>query len=145
MVRAHRQKIWWRIAGCAIFAAAWLASPARADEAPDATIKVASATAGSSLGNLVQGVMTFQGDDYILILRGVAGPAKSTGSVPRLLRARDIEGVYKPSGEELRSESGVAIRFDPPLPLAEHPLEIEIQNRVSPKVSGGEPGSGVEE
>jgi hypothetical protein len=39
----------------------------------------------------------------------------------------------------------VAIRFDPPLPLAEHPLEIEIQNRVSPKVSGGEPGSGVEE
>jgi hypothetical protein len=128
----------------AVVHALLLGTAARADEAPAATIRVASATSGSSLGGLVQGVMTFQGHDYILILRGVAGAVKSMGSVTGIVRARDIEGIYQSSGDALRSDSGVAIRFEPPLPLGEHPLEIEIQNRVSPKVSGGHRESGVE-
>jgi hypothetical protein len=139
MSRLKRGMAW-----VAVVHALLVGTAAHADEAPAATIKVASATSGSSISGLVQGVMMFQGRDYILILRGVQGPVKSTGTVPRLLRARDIEGVYKPSGPELRSDSGVAIRFDPPLSLGEGPLEIEIQNRVSPKVSGGHRESGVE-
>ena len=122
-----------------------LATPTRADDAPAATIQVAAATAGSSLGGrLVQGVMMFEGREYLLTLRGVEGPGQTKGSVPKLLRARDIEGIYQPTDQGLRNASGVTIRFDPPLTLSAGKLEIELLNRIQPKVSGGHRESGVE-
>src|SRR5262245_50127937 len=67
------------------------------DPAPVATIKVSSATAGSSLsGRLVEGRMHFRGSDYLLALRGLAQSANSTGSVFGLVRARDIAGHFVP-------------------------------------------------
>jgi hypothetical protein len=122
-----------------------LAAPVLADEAPDATIAVSSATAGSTLGErLVQGVMTFRGRNYLLTLRGVAAPANTVGSVFGLLRPRDIEGAFEPADGGLRNETGVVIRFAPPLPLGEGRLQVELSNRMVPKVSGGHRASGVE-
>ena len=115
-----------------------LTASARADDAPVATIAVSSATSGASLGgNLVEGVMTFRGREYLLTLRGVAEPAKSVGFVRGLLRPRDIEGVFEPSEQGLRNTSGVTIRFDPSLALVAGRLEIELLNRRYPKASGG--------
>jgi len=113
-------------------------------EYPVATIRVASATSGSSLGGeLVQGEMRFRDGDYIVALRGVSTPVRSVGTAQKLVRARDIQGVFEPSGDELKSRSGVTLRFDPPLKLTEGRLEIELLNRKTPKVSSGHPGSGV--
>ena len=122
-----------------------LTSPARSDETPVATIRVTSATSGSSLGGrLVEGVMSFRGNDYLLRLRGLAQSANTVGSVHRLVRARDIAGVFEPTDEGLRNASGVTIRFDPPLVLEKDRLEIELSSRRTPKVSGGHRESGVE-
>ena len=121
-----------------------LASPAASGETPVATIKVSSATSGSSIGRLVEGVMSFRGHDYLLRLRGVTEPATTVGSVYGLLRPLDIEGLFKPSDQGLRNASGVTIRFDPPLPLGAGGLEIEVSSRMQPKVSGGHRESGVE-
>ena len=122
-----------------------LSAAARADDAAVATIKVSSATSGSSLGGrLVQGVMSFRDRDYLLTLRGVAESVTSVGSVRGLLRPRDIEGVFEPTAQGLRNSSGVTIAFDPPLPLEAGKLEIEVSNRIHPKVSGGHRESGVE-
>ena len=119
--------------------------PSSADEAPVATIAVSSATSGSSLGGrLVEGVMHFRDHDYLLTLRGVTGPARTVGSVYGLLRPRDIEGTFQPSDQGLRNASGVTIRFDPPLPVGAGGLEIELSSRFNPKISGGQPGSGIE-
>ena len=118
---------------------------AAADDTAVATIKVTSATAGSSLsGRLVEGVMSFRGHDYLLTLRGLAKSVTSVGSVRGLLRARDIEGVFVPTDQGLRNGSGVTIAFDPPLSLEANRLEIEVSSRRSPKVSGGHRESGVE-
>ena len=117
---------------------------ALADDEPVATITVSSATAGSSFGRLVEGVMRFRGNDYRLTLRGVTESARTGGSVYGLLRPRDIEGVFQPSDQGLRNASGVTIRFDPPLALGAAGLEIEVSSRFSPKNSGGQHGSGVE-
>ncbi len=114
-------------------------------DAPVATIKVSSATSGSNLGGrLVEGLMSFRGNEYILTLRGVAESAHSVGSVRGLLRARAIEGVYEPTDQGLRNAAGVTIRFDPPLVLGQNKLEIELMSRRSPKVSTGHRESGVE-
>jgi hypothetical protein len=122
-----------------------LTSPASADEAPVATIRVSSATSGSSLGGrLVEGVMRFRGHDYLLRLRGVTESATTLGSVYGLLRPRDIEGLFKPSDQGLRNASAVTIRFDPPLSIGASGLEIEVSSRIQPKVSGGHRESGVE-
>lgn len=122
-----------------------LSTPLRADEAPDATIEVTSATSGSSLGGrLVQGVMKFRDNEYLLTLRGVAKSANTMGAVRGLVRARDIEGVFEPSDGTLRSSKGVTISFDPALELEKGKLEVEVSNRRSPKVSGGHRESGVE-
>jgi hypothetical protein len=127
-----------RFVGRAILLALLLAAPARADEAPVATITLSSATSGSSLGgHLVEGVMSFRGRDYLLALHGIAESAKSVGAVRGLLRARDIEGVFEPSDQGLRNTAGVTIRFDPPLTLGAGRLEIEVLNQRYPKVSGG--------
>jgi len=118
---------------------------ARADESPTATIRVSSATAGSSFGHLVAGVMTFRDQDILLTLHGVTGPAQSRGLVYGLVRPRDIEGFYKPSGDALRSSTGVTLRFDPPLQLGPDGLEIEVNAGMQPKQSRGSPGAGVQQ
>jgi len=120
-------------------------APARAEEKAVATIKVTSATAGSSLsGRLVEGVMKFRDAEYLLTLRGLAKSANSTGSVRGLVRARDVGGFYEPTDQGFRNASGVTIQFDPPLELAQDELEIEVSSRRTPKVSGGHRESGVE-
>jgi hypothetical protein len=122
-----------------------LPAGARSEDAPAATITVTSATAGSSLeGHLVEGVMRFHDREILLTLHGVATSVSTRGSVTGLLRARDIEGVFRPAGGVLKNASGVTIRFDPPLSLEANRLEIEISGGMQPKVSRGEPGSGVE-
>ena len=124
---------------------ALLGAPARAEEAVVATIKVSSATAGSSLsGRLVEGRMHFRDADYLLALRGLAQSANSTGTVLGLVRARDIEGHYQASDQGFQNSAGVRIRFDPPLVLDKDKLEIELLNRKTPKISGGHRESGVE-
>ena len=124
---------------------ALLTAPGRADEATVATITVSSATAGSSLGGrLVQGVMRFRDHEYLLTLRGVVTPTAAVGSVSRLLRPRDIEGVFESTDQGLRNDAGVAIRFEPPLSLERGALEIELSSRMHPKVSGGQRESGGE-
>lgn len=127
--------------GPTILFALLLTAPVSADEAAVATIQVSSATSG---GRLVEGVMSFRGHEYLLTLRGVAESASTKGSVRGLLRPRDIEGVFEPSDQGLRNDSGVTIRFDPPLSLEAGRLEIEVSSRRSPKVSRGQPESGVE-
>lgn len=122
-----------------------LTASAQAEERVVATIKVTSATAGSSLsGRLVEGVMKFRDAEYLLTLRGLAKSANSSGTVRGLLRARDIAGVFQATDQGLRNASGVTIQFDPPLELAEDRLEIEVSSRRTPKVSGGHRESGVE-
>jgi hypothetical protein len=114
-------------------------------EPPPATIRVSSAPSGSSLeGSLVQGVMTLRGDDYIVALRGVATPVSSVGTVRDIVRPRDVEGAYSRHDDELRSASGVRLRFDPPLELPEGRLEVEVLSRRIPKVSSGHRESGVD-
>jgi hypothetical protein len=120
-------------------------TPVPTDGAPVATIKVSSAVSGSSLGGrFVEGRMTFRDRRYLLILRGVAESAITVGSVRGMLTARDIEGIYEPSNEGLRNAAGVTIRFDPPLTLAAGKLEIEVESRLTPKISGGHRESGVD-
>jgi hypothetical protein len=124
----------------AIFGVALLASPPAdsKDPAPVATIKVSSATAGSSLGGrLVEGRMHFRDADYLLALRGLAQSANSTGSVWGLESSRDIEGHYQASDQGFRNSAGVTIRFDPPLVLEKIQLEIELTSRRTPKASQG--------
>jgi len=136
--RGARDKLLSCVMASAVLLALVLPAPAHADEAPVATIAVSSSTSGSSLsGNLVEGVMTFRDSEYLLTLRGVAQPAKTVGAVRRLVRARDIEGVFEPSDQGLRNAAGVTIHFDPPLSLEAGRLEIELLNRKYPKVSGG--------
>lgn len=109
-----------------------------------AKIAVSSSPAGSTLGlHLVEGVMTFRGRTYLLTLRGTAGAASAVGSVSNLVRARDIEGVYRLADGELRNEAGVRLRFDPPPALQAGQLQIEIASRIYPKVSTGQ-GNSVE-
>ena len=134
-----------RLVASAFLLALLLGVSARADEAPVARIRVSSAPAGSSLGGrLVEGVMSFRGDDFLLTLRGIAKAADTVGFVRGLLRPRDIEGVFVPSDGGLRNANGVTVRFDPPLSLEAGRLEIELSRQLSPKSSGGQPGAAVE-
>ena len=122
-----------------------LTASAWAEEPVVATIKVSSATAGSSLGGrLVEGLMQFRDADYLLTLRGLAKSATSTGSVRGLVRPRDIEGFFEPTEQGLRNSAGVTIQFDPPLVLERDRLQIEVSSRRTPKISGGHRESGVE-
>ena len=131
------------LVGSVAIAALVLAWPTLADQ-PDAIITVTSATAGSSLGKLVEGRMRFRDREYLLTLRGVAESANSRGTVTGMTRPRDIEGWYDPSGDALRNKNGVTIRFDPPLKLVKNRLEIEATAGIEPKTPRGQPGTGVE-
>jgi len=127
------------VAAAAIF---WsiVAGAARGDESPVATVAVSASLADSNLDErLVEGVMKFRGSKYLLTLHGVSGSAPSVGSVFELRRPRDIVGRYTSTAEGMRNESGVTIRFEPPLEIR-GPLRIELSSRVHPKASTGQGG-----
>jgi len=109
-----------------------------------AKIVVSSSPAASTVGlRLVEGVMTFRGQRYLLTMRGAEGATAAVGSVSNLSRVRDIEGVYRIANGELRNDAGVRLRFDPPLALQAGEVQIEIASRIYPKVSTGQ-GNSVE-
>jgi hypothetical protein len=145
--RRGRNLLSWhiRFAASVFLGVLLLPGVARAADPSVATITVTSATAGSSLsGKLVEGRMRFRDRDYVLTLRGVARSLNTKGSVFGLTRPSDIEGLYEPVGDALRNRSGVVIRFAPSLELEANKLEIEATGGLQPKVSRGQPGSGVE-
>ena len=129
------------LAASALLFALALASIAPAADAPDAVIVVTSATAGSSIGQLVQGRMRYRDHDYLLTLRGVATPETSRGSVYGLQKTRDIQGTFRVSGDVLRNASGVTIRFEPPLRVKEDRVEIELEGLMHPKNTPGQGGA----
>jgi hypothetical protein len=131
------------VLGAALIALA-ICGAAHAEDAPVATISVTSATAGSSLGQLVEGVMRYRDQKILLTLHGVAKSVTTRGAVFGLQRPRDIEGTFRPVGPVLRNASGVTIRFDPPLILQENRLAIEISGGLQPKVSRGNGEEGVQ-
>lgn len=135
---SHRRNT---VAVGAIFAASILAALAHAEESAVAKIAVSASPAASYFGErLVEGVMEFRGRRYLLTLQGVSGSASSVGSVFGLRRARDIVGPYKPAEDGLQNESGVTIRFDPPLEIRGSALQIELAARIYPKASTGQGG-----
>lgn len=139
-----RQRSRVHCAAIAVLLGSILAGAARAEEPAVATIRVSESPAGSNVGaRLVEGVMEFRGRRYLLTLRGVSGPASSVGSVVGLVRPRDVEGPYSSTPDGLRNESGVTIRFVPPLEIRDGPLEITVASRIYPKVSTGQ-GSDAE-
>jgi len=75
-----------------------------------------------------------------LTLHGVSGPASSVGSVFGLRRPRDIVGPYTSTADGMRNESGITIRFEPPLETRGRTLRIELSSRVYPKASTGQRG-----
>ena len=121
-----------------------LALHAHGDDTPAATIDVT--TARSGFGELVEGQMELRGNEYVLTLRGIDGPARTQGTIDHLPRPQDISGVYRPVGTDgsLRNGSGVTIQFDPPLKLEGDRLEIELTSRRTPKISQGHREGGVE-
>ncbi len=82
--------------------------------------------------------MDFRGGKYLLSLQGISGPASSVGSVFGLRRARDIEGPYTQTPDGWRNQSGVTIKFDPPLAIREGQLRIDLASRIYPKASTGQ-------
>jgi hypothetical protein len=137
-----------RLSRCTVLLALLsLSHGVRASDTPSATIRVSSASPGSSIGDqLIEGRMRFRDSDYLLTLRGLERSASSRGVVYGLLRASDIGTIFKPTDVEgeLRASSGVTIRFDPPLELSEGRLEVELSNRKTPKISHGHREGGVE-
>ncbi len=121
---------------------AWiLAGGAHAEQSAVAKIAVSASPAASYFGErLIEGVMEFRGRKYLLTLQGVSGSAASVGSVFGLRRAQDIVGPYTSTADGLRNESGVTIRFDPPLEIHRGPLHIELAARIYPKASTGQGG-----
>ena len=132
--------------GIALLQLSLSAAPAQAGDDPVATIEISSAISGSTRGNpLVEGVMKFRGEEYLLTLRGTDRLTAGKVSVYDLLRPQDISGTFKPSAErELRNASGVRLRFDPPIDVADDGIQIELSNRRTPKISQGHRESGVE-
>jgi hypothetical protein len=125
----------------AILVASILAGDTRAEEAAVAKIAVSASPAASYFGEqLVEGVMEFRGSKYLLTLQGPSGSVSSVGSVFGLRRARDIVGRYAATADGLRNESGVTIRFDPPLEIHGGRLRIELAGRIYPKASTGQGG-----
>ena len=89
---------------------------------------------------MVEGVLQFRGNKYLLTLHGVSGSASSVGSVFGLRRPRDIGGPYTSTADGMRNESGVTIRFEPPLEIRGRTLHIELSSRLYPKASTGQGG-----
>jgi len=132
------------VAALAILLASIVAGVARGKESPVATVAVSASLADSYLEErVVEGVMQFRGNRYLLTLHGVSGSASSVGSVFGLRRPRDIIGPYTSTADGMRNESGVTIRFEPPLETRGGILRIELSSRVYPKASTAQ-GGGVE-
>ena len=132
------------VAALAILLASIVAGVARGKESPVATVAVSASLADSYLEErVVEGVLQFRGSKYLLTLHGVSGSASSVGSVFGLRRPRDIIGPYTSTADGMRNESGVTIRFEPPLETRGGILRIELSSRVYPKASTGQ-GGGVE-
>jgi hypothetical protein len=128
-------------AALAIFVASIIVGGAHAAESALAKITVSASPAASYFGErLIEGVMEFRGRKYLLNLQGVSGSTSSVGSVFGIRRARDIVGRYTSTADGLRNESGVTIRFDPPLEIHGGPLQIELAGRIYPKASSGQGG-----
>jgi hypothetical protein len=143
----RRCATWAAALGVALSQLSLRATVAHAGDDPVASIEISSAISRSSLGNsLVEGVMRFRGEEYLLTLRGVEGLDVGRAAVYDLLRAQDISGTYKASGveRELRNLSGVRLRIDTPVDLKSKEIEIELSNRRTPKISQGHRESGVE-
>jgi hypothetical protein len=120
----------------------WLGGSAPAADPSVATIRISSAPAGG--GGLVQGVMTFRGQEYVVELRGLTAPANTHGVVEGVKQPRDVEGRYHASERGLTNESGVTLRVTPPLSVGEKGLEIEVTGGVQPKISRGHRETGVD-
>jgi hypothetical protein len=129
------------VAAVAILLASIVAGVARGKESPVATVTVSASLADSYLEErLVEGVLQFRGSKYLLTLQGVSGSVSSVGSVFGLRRPRDIVGPYTSTADGMRNESGVTIRFEPPLETRGRTLHIELSSRVYPKSSTGQGG-----
>ncbi len=129
----------WTWAATAVLAASILVGGVRADESAVAKIAVSASPAASYFGDrLIEGVMDFRGEKYLLTLQGISGSASSVGSVFGLRRARDIEGPYTQTPDGWRNQSGVTIKFDPPLAIREGQLRIDLASRIYPKASTGQ-------
>ncbi len=144
MSAKHTRLRWLFWASSSLAQLLLLAGPARGEDEPVARIEIESETA--AIGRLVEGKLTFRGNDYVVTLRGLAEPVRSQGTIDELRRAQDITGVFKPINAEgdLRNVDGVIIHFDPPLPLDSEGLEIELTSRRTPKISEGHREGGVE-
>lgn len=129
------------VAALAILLASIVAGVARGKESPVATVAVSASLADSYLEErVVEGVLQFRGNKYLLTLHGVSGSASSVGSVFGLRRPRDIVGPYTSTADGMRNESGVTIRFEPPLEIRGRTLHIELSSRLYPKASTGQGG-----
>jgi hypothetical protein len=129
------------VAALAILLASIVAGVARGKESPVATVAVSASLADSYLEErVVEGVLQFRGNKYLLTLHGVSGSASSVGSVFGLRRPRDIVGAYTSTADGMRNESGVTIRFEPPLEIRGRTLHIELSSRLYPKASTGQGG-----
>ena len=129
------------VATVALLLASIVAGGTGGEESPVATLTVSASLSESYLEErLVEGVMQFRGSKYLLTLHGVSGSASSLGSVFGLRRPRDIVGPYTSTAEGMRNESGVTIRFEPPLEIRGRTLRIELSSRVYPRASTGQGG-----
>jgi hypothetical protein len=131
-----------RVGLLAVALALVIAGPAAAADPSVATIRISSAPAGG--GGLVQGVMTFRGQEYLVELRGVTQPVEARGTVEGLKQPRDVEGRYHASEGGLTNEAGVTLRVKPALAIGEKGLEVEVSSGVQPKTSRGHRETGVD-
>ena len=131
----------WFVSAFALLAAALDAGVGRGEESAVAKIAVSASPPASYYGDrVVEGVMEFRGRKYLLTLQGIGGSASSVGSVRGLRRPQDVVGPYTSAPDGLRNESGVTIRFDPPLEIRDGTLRIRLASRIYPKSSTGQGG-----
>ena len=121
----------WRTLAMALVLPSVLAVGASGEDVV-AKIAVSASPAASYFGDLVEGVMEFRGNKYLLRLHGVSVSTSSKGLVFGLRRARDIVGPYTSTADGVRNASGVTIRFDPSLEIR-GALRIELSARIYPK------------
>jgi uncharacterized protein (DUF58 family) len=132
----------WFVAALALLAASITARAALAEEFPVARIAVSASPPASYFGErIVEGVMEFRGRKYLLTFHGVGGSAASVGSVFGLRRPQDVVGPYTSTAKGWGNESGVTIRFDPPLEIRDGSLRIRLASRIYPKSSTGQGGN----
>jgi hypothetical protein len=129
------------VVALAFLAASIGAAAARGEQSPVAKIAVSASPPASYFGErLVEGVMEFRGRKYLLTVQGVGGSVASVGSVFGLRRPQDVVGPYTSTPDGWRNESGVTLRFHPPLEIRDGSLRIRLASRIYPKSSTGQGG-----